>query len=84
MAYTRLHIAILDCDTPVSNVYAERGPYSDIFAALLRDAAEHTPDLPALDLQFSKYDSVLRQLPSEEELLHINAVIITGSGTSNP
>jgi hypothetical protein len=84
MSPTQLHIAILDCDTPVPNVYAERGLYSEIFAALLRDAAEHTPDLPALDLQFSKYDCVLGQLPSVKDLLQIDAVIITGSGTLIP
>jgi hypothetical protein len=81
MASTQLHIAILDCDTPVPNVYAVRGLYSDIFAALLRDAAAKTPGLRELDPQISKYDCILGQLPSEEELLRIDAVIITGSGT---
>lgn len=72
MTRTQLHIAMLDCDTPVPNVYAERGLYSDIFAALLRAAAEKTPDLPDVDLQLSKYDCVLGHLPLEEELLQIN------------
>ncbi|TVY14058.1 putative glutamine amidotransferase-like protein [Lachnellula arida] len=75
-----LRIAILDCDTPVPNVYSERGLYSDIFAALLRDAASTSPELSELKLEFSKYDSVLGQFPSLEEFPTLNGVIITGSG----
>jgi hypothetical protein len=80
MPPTLLHIAVLDCDTPVPNVYAERGLYSDIFAALLRDATTKTQGLPGLELRFTKYDCVLGHLPSKEELLQIDAIIITGSG----
>ena len=76
----QLHIAVLDCDTPVPNVYAERGLYSDIFAALLRKSVEKTPSLPPVDLQFSKYDCVAGHVPSEDDLLQIDGVIITGSG----
>jgi hypothetical protein len=32
-----------------------------------------------LDLQFSKYDCILGQVPPEENLLKIDAIIITGS-----
>jgi hypothetical protein len=81
MTPTELHIAILDCDTPVPNVYVERGLYSDIFAALLRDAAESTPGFSKLHLSFSKYDCVLGRFPSQEDLQRIDAAIITGSGT---
>jgi hypothetical protein len=80
----QLRIAVLDCDTPVPNVYAERGLYSDIFEVLLKDAATKTPGLPRLDLRFASYDTVLGQYPSEEELLHIDAIIITGSGVILP
>lgn len=82
MSPLSLHIAIFDCDTPVPNVYAERGLYSDIFAALLNDAAKQTPGLPDLKLSFSKYDCVLGEVPSEEDLLQIDAIIITGSASS--
>jgi hypothetical protein len=81
MSFLQLHIAILDCDTPVPNVYAERGLYSDIFATLLRDAALKTSILSEVDLRFIKYNCVLGHVPSEQELLQIDAVIITGSGT---
>lgn len=81
MPPTQLHIAILDCDTPVPNVYAERGLYSDIFAALVRDALANTSILKEVDLCFSKYDCVLGHVPSEQDLLQTDVVIITGSGT---
>jgi hypothetical protein len=80
MSILPLHIAVLDCDTPVPNVYAERGLYSNVFASLLEDAATKSFFLPELKLQFSAYDCVRGQLPSEDDLLRIDAVIITGSG----
>jgi hypothetical protein len=84
MAPLQIHTAILDCDAPVPNVYAECGLYSDVFTTLLQDAATKTSSLPELNLQFSNYDCVRGQLPSEEDLLQINAVIITGSGKHFP
>jgi len=78
-----IHIAIFDCDTPVPNVYAERGLYSDIFISLLNDAAEKIIGLPQLNFQFSKYDAVQGTLPSEEELLLLDVIIITGSCKSH-
>ena len=80
MSPLQIHTAILDCDTPVPSVYAERGLYSDVFTTLLQDAVTKTSSLPELNLQFSNYDCVQGQLPSEEDLLQIDAVIITGSG----
>jgi hypothetical protein len=73
------HIAIFDCDTPVPSVYAERGLYSHIFEVLLRDAQKKTSELQDLDLKFRGYDCVQGQLPSEQELRKIDAIIITGS-----
>lgn len=75
-----VHIAVLDCDTPVPNVYPERGLYSDIFEVLLRDAQRSNENLKDLDLAFSKYDCVHGQLPSEKDLSKIDALIITGAG----
>lgn len=77
----RLHIAVLDCDTPVPNVYAERGTYGDIFEALLRDAAIQTPGVPELELEFSGYDCVRGCLPSMDDLEGVDGIIMTGSGT---
>lgn len=81
MAPTRLHLAVLDCDTPVPNVLPERGLYSDVFESLLRDAVLKTPGLTKLKLDFSSYDSVQGELPSSQDLHHIDGIIITGSGT---
>lgn len=77
----KLHIAVLDCDFPVSNVYAERGTYGDIFEAILRDAASKTQEDLQLELDFSGYDCVRGCLPSVEELEDIDGIIMTGSGT---
>ena len=74
-----LHIAVLDCDIPVPNVYAQRDLYSDIFAALLRDAVIKTPELAGLKLDFDGYDSMKGEEPSDEDLQHLDGVIITGS-----
>ncbi|CZR62220.1 uncharacterized protein PAC_12117 [Phialocephala subalpina] len=80
MAPISLHIVGLDCDTPVPNVYAERGTYGDIFEALLRDAAVQTPGVPEVDLEFSSFDCVRGFLPSIEDLDRVDGIIITGSG----
>lgn len=72
-------MAVLDCDSPVPTVYAQRGLYSDVFEGLLRDAQKSVADFQDLNLEFSKYDCVHGQLPSEEDVERIDAVIITGS-----
>lgn len=77
-----LHIVVLDCDTPVPNVYAERGTYGNIFETLLKDAVAQTPRIPELDLEFSGYDCVRGCLPSMVDLETVDGVIITGSGMS--
>ena len=75
-----LHIAILDCDTPVPKVLSKLGKYSDIFSKLLQDAVHTTKELPqGLQLRFSVFDSVMGGYPSEEELRDIDGIIITGS-----
>ena len=80
MAPTRLHLAVLDCDTPVPDVLPKRGLYSDVFETLLRDAALKTRGLAKLKLDFSNYDSVQGEPPTSEDLHHIDGIIITGSG----
>jgi hypothetical protein len=45
MSPLQIHTAILDCDTPVPNVYADRGLYSNVFATLFQDAATKTSSL---------------------------------------
>ncbi|KAH6717153.1 class I glutamine amidotransferase-like protein [Leptodontidium sp. MPI-SDFR-AT-0119] len=82
MAPTRLHLAVLDCDTPVPTVLPKLGRYSDIFESLLRDAASKTRGLTKLKFDFSSYDSVLGELPTSEELDHIDGLIITGSAAA--
>jgi hypothetical protein len=79
-----LHIAIFDCDTPVPNVLALRGFYSDIFGVLLRDAAKTKLETKDVNLEFSRYDCVTGKLPSFENLGLVDGIVITGSGTCEP
>lgn len=81
MAPISLDIVVLDCDTPVPNVYAARGTYADIFEVLLRDAAVTTSGVPEkLELEFSGYDCVRGGLPSVDGLDRVDGIVITGSG----
>ena len=72
-------VAILNADTPVPSVLAERGQYSDIFATLLKHAAAQAQDLASLALDFIAYNCVLGHYPTTLELDSIDAIIITGS-----
>ncbi|CAG8983291.1 hypothetical protein HYALB_00002728 [Hymenoscyphus albidus] len=74
-----LRIALLNCDTPVPNVLAKRGLYSDLFAELLRNTASKTPELSGLELDFKAYDSVKGEEPSGEELAQLDAIVISGA-----
>lgn len=74
-------IAILNADTPVPNVLAERGQYSNIFATLLKSAAAQAQDLASLNLDFIAYDCVFGHYPTTAELDSIDAIIISGSCT---
>jgi hypothetical protein len=78
---TRIHVALLDCDTPVPLVLAERGMYSDIFRGLIIDAAEkQLGKSKKVKWEFSTYHCVKGELPHENKLEDIDAVLITGSG----
>jgi len=74
-----LHVAVINCDTPVPNVLAARGQYSDIFASLLRRATELYPDWKSTELVITAYDAVKGELPQQEELEKLNGLLITGS-----
>jgi hypothetical protein len=75
-----MRIAILDADVPVPAVRAVKGLYSDIFEALLREAAEELPEYKDTELQFKAYDSVKGELPIRDELAGFGGIVVTGSG----
>ncbi|CAG8960806.1 hypothetical protein HYFRA_00002343 [Hymenoscyphus fraxineus] len=79
---TSLRIALLNCDTPVPNVLAERGLYSDLFAELLRNTASKTPELSGLELDFKAFDSVKGEEPTGEELAQLDAIVISGAAAA--
>ena len=79
MSSHSLKIAILDCDTPVPNVHAKLGKFSDIFVTLLKVAAGQANGSPKLELEFPIYDAVIGEVPSKEDLEEIDGVLITGS-----
>lgn len=76
---TTIRVTTLDVDTPVPNVHAKQGKYSDIFAKLLEDAAPCTAEHGYINLWFSAYDCVAGDFPSSQDLKEIYGIIITGS-----
>ncbi|KAF2396595.1 class I glutamine amidotransferase-like protein [Trichodelitschia bisporula] len=75
-----LRIAILECDTPLTNTKAKFGGYGGVFKQLLERAAEtlKQPGLSATEgLELSFYDVV--QSKSYPALDDIDAILITGS-----
>ncbi|KAL6230558.1 hypothetical protein BDW75DRAFT_248560 [Aspergillus navahoensis] len=62
-----LHIAILDIDVPVPNVYAARGLYSSQFRTLLQSAASRL-NLPASSIHTTAFDVVGGSLPPLQSL----------------
>ena len=74
----QLHIAVLECDTPVAPVLASRGTYGDIFQQLL-DEGLSSLGLSGRGVQFriSKWDVVIAQ--SYPDLSEVDALLISGS-----
>ncbi|MCJ1283219.1 hypothetical protein MMC26_002547 [Xylographa opegraphella] len=71
-----LRIAILECDTPLTNTRSRYGGYGGVFAALL-NAGARSLDLDKSELHISTWDVVERQeYPSLDD---VDAVLITGS-----
>lgn len=73
-----IRIAILECDTPLTNTRAEYGGYGGVFKSLLTaGTAVLNPPLAPSDLSFSIFDVVTGQ--EYPKLDDIDAVLITGS-----
>lgn len=76
-----IRLAILNVDTPVPNVYARHGMYSDIFSDLLKAAAERLNNEGtlgrAVQFETTGYNCVQGEYPPD--LQAINALLITGS-----
>lgn len=73
-----IRIAILECDTPLTNTRAEYGGYGGVFKSLLiAGTAVLSPPLAPSDLSFSVFDVVTAQ--EYPKLDDIDAVLITGS-----
>ena len=78
--HTPLRIAVLECDTPVTNTNAKYGGYRGVFEALLKSSAEALGQPERLspdDLEISGWDVVNgEEYPKLED---IDAVLLTGS-----
>jgi len=79
-----LRIAILECDTPLTDTRSRYGGYGGVFTALLKAGADSLgqPDVLSSKhgLDISCYEVVEKmQYP---ELQNIDAVLLTGSSTS--
>ncbi|KFZ23283.1 hypothetical protein V502_02243 [Pseudogymnoascus sp. VKM F-4520 (FW-2644)] len=77
-----LHIAVINCDTPVPHVLAARGLCSDIFASLLRRATEFYADWKTTTLVFTAYDAVKGELPLQQDLEKLDGLLLSGSTAS--
>lgn len=76
-----LRIAILECDTPLTQTREKYGGYGGVFKALLSTAADalEQPDLISSEkgLELSTFDVVNKQ--EYPDLDKIDAVLLTGS-----
>ena len=74
-----IRIAVLECDTPLTQTQEKYGGYGGVFTALLHSAADAI-HVPRQDLDISKWDVVngTGQYPALDD---IDAILITGSRT---
>lgn len=71
-------IALLACDTLISEVVSEDGDYDVLYSNLLRSAL---PTGSQQEFKLDAYDVVrAKDYPSDEELGTYNAILISGSG----
>lgn len=79
-----LRIAILECDTPLTNTAARYGDYGEVFRTLLESSAEGL-EVPGFEgkqsLELTKYDIVNKD--TYPDLKSIDAILLTGSSEYN-
>lgn len=75
-----IHIAILECDTPLDKVRSKYGGYGEIFTKLLEGAAKELTETKGKDVKVkcSVWDVVEKQ-EYPEDLEDVDAVLMTGS-----
>ena len=71
-----LHIAVLECDTPLAGTQSKYGGYGGVFTSLLTAAAEGL-GLSHTELDISKWDVVFKQ--EYPHLRDVDGVLLTGS-----
>lgn len=79
-----LRVAVLECDTPLTQTKAKYGGYGGVFETLLRSGAKalNQPELvhPESGLEVTKWNIVDGdKYPNLED---VDAIMITGSSTS--
>ncbi|TGZ77130.1 class I glutamine amidotransferase-like protein [Ascodesmis nigricans] len=83
--HRKLHIAALECDTPVPAVFEKYGTYGQIFTRLLTEAAERVDeDVGGVDVVVSLWSAVDGEggLPGQDVLRGVDAVLVGGSSKS--
>lgn len=74
-------LALLDCGRLPDTLYEEYGPYGDVFTRFFRAS------LPkgAPDFILDSFDVVHKmEYPSDDKIDGYDAIVLTGSGNSNP
>lgn len=77
----RIHLAILEGDTPLIRTQKRSGSYGGVFEEVLHDGAD-TIHFPMEHIKISKYDVVEKM--EYPDLNSIDAVLLTGSRKSRP
>lgn len=73
---SKIRIAVLECDTPLTPVREKYGGYGGVFKNLLHAGARHA-DIPENDLEISVYDVVTKM--EYPELADVDSILLTGS-----
>ena len=73
----RIHLLVLETDTPLPKIYKERGSFTDIFHELFEKAGKSLK--PPIDVETSSYYVVGDEADYPASLDGVDAILLTGS-----
>lgn len=73
----RIHLLVLETDTPLPKIYKERGSFADIFGELFDKAGKALK--PPVQVETSSYYVVGDEAEYPESLEGVDAILLTGS-----
>lgn len=75
----KLHVAMIECDSPVPAVAEKFGSYGKIFDRLLTDAAHRVYGRDGIEVETSLWNVVEERYPDEETMKRIDCILVSGS-----